>query len=97
MFAKIASLAILAAAALSVNAQTIDSCIISCSAAAASAAGCSSYADLPCVCTNTNFQTAAAACISATCPSGDLAAAQALEALECGTLVSKLTTPGSSL
>ncbi|KAJ3527477.1 hypothetical protein NM688_g8123 [Phlebia brevispora] len=90
MFAKIASLAILAAAALSVNAQTIDSCIISCSAAAASAAGCSSYADLPCVCTNQNFQNAATACIEATCPSSDLAAAKALQKLECSLVVDSL-------
>ena len=42
-------------------------------------------ADLACVCTNMNFQNAANACITATCPPGDLAAAKALQKLECGT------------
>ena len=43
MFAKVATLAVVAAAALSANAQIgLDACIINCSAAAASAAGCSS-------------------------------------------------------
>lgn len=40
MFAKIASIVLVAAAAA--NAISIDSCIISCSSAAATAAGCSS-------------------------------------------------------
>ncbi len=42
MFVKVASIVVIAAAALSANAFYLDSCIINCSAAAASAAGCSS-------------------------------------------------------
>ena len=42
MYAKIASVAAIAAVALSANAFYLDACIINCSAAAASAAGCSS-------------------------------------------------------
>ncbi|KAF7798231.1 hypothetical protein EIP86_009448 [Pleurotus ostreatoroseus] len=96
MFAKVASLAVIAAAALSANAIAIDSCILSCSAAAASAAGCSSYADLDCVCTNMNFQNAATACIEATCSAADLTAAKALQTLECASIVNSLVT-GKSL
>ena len=40
-------------------------------------------ADLNCVCTNTNFQKAANACITATCGAKDLAAALQLQKLEC--------------
>ena len=42
MYAKLASVAAIAAVALSANAFYLDACIINCSAAAASAAGCSS-------------------------------------------------------
>ncbi|KAF7791023.1 hypothetical protein EIP86_001982 [Pleurotus ostreatoroseus] len=92
MYAKIASVAAIAAVALSANAFYLDACIINCSAAAASAAGCSSYADLGCVCTSSDFQAAAGACINATCPSGDWAASLELQQLECGTLVAHLTS-----
>ncbi|KAG1731812.1 uncharacterized protein EDB91DRAFT_707350 [Suillus paluster] len=102
------SLVIVAAAALAVNAQTsattspaavpsgLTECIISCSAQAASAGGCSSYTDLACVCTSTAFQDAAAACLQANCTTAEIAAADQAQISECSSLSGNATTSSAT-
>ncbi|KAI5120826.1 hypothetical protein M0805_003222 [Coniferiporia weirii] len=88
---------LVAAAALAVNAQSdtgspaalptnIDDCTITCITSASTSAGCSGITDTACICTSAAFQSAAISCLQSTCPSSDLALAQALQASECGTL-----------
>ncbi|QRV98064.1 CFEM domain protein [Ceratobasidium sp. AG-Ba] len=48
--------------------SSISPCILTCSQQAASSAGCSSFADISCVCSSQQFQTDAASCITQTCP-----------------------------
>ncbi|KAI5120827.1 hypothetical protein M0805_003222 [Coniferiporia weirii] len=87
---------LVAAAALAVNAQSdtgspaalptnIDDCTITCITSASTSAGCSGITDTACICTSAAFQSAAISCLQSTCPSSDLALAQALQASECGT------------
>ncbi|KAJ3532389.1 hypothetical protein NM688_g7429 [Phlebia brevispora] len=85
MFAKsqLVSLVLLAAAAIGVNAQALDTCIIQCSIVAAVVGNCDSYTDIACVCTSYEFQEAARNCITQNCPASDLANAEALQNLEC--------------
>ncbi|KDQ20241.1 hypothetical protein BOTBODRAFT_391672 [Botryobasidium botryosum FD-172 SS1] len=61
----------------------ISPCILNCTTTAAATYGCTSITDQSCVCTNTAFQQANAACINATCPT-DLPAALGLQQSVCG-------------
>ncbi|KAI0685225.1 hypothetical protein BC835DRAFT_1385395 [Cytidiella melzeri] len=95
---KFASLVVLAAA-VGVQAQAgtssaaasipsgISSCALNCIETAASSAGCSSFTDLTCVCTNQQFQSAATTCLQG-CGTADLQAAQALQSSECASISS---------
>ncbi|OJA19755.1 hypothetical protein AZE42_06786 [Rhizopogon vesiculosus] len=107
MFFK--QLVVLAAAALAVYAQTpttsgdasvpsgLTTCIVDCSTQAAASAGCTSFSDLPCVCTSTTFQTAAGACLQANCTAAEVQSATQLQTAECASLSSNATTTSSSI
>ncbi|RSH90077.1 hypothetical protein EHS25_001410 [Saitozyma podzolica] len=64
--------------------SAIPACVITCSTQAATAAGCSSYADATCVCTSATFQNDAGACLVANCTTSDQQAASALQQALCG-------------
>ncbi|KXN84310.1 hypothetical protein AN958_12774 [Leucoagaricus sp. SymC.cos] len=66
----------------------ITPCILNCTTSAASQAGCSSFADLPCVCTSTQFQNTAMSCLQANCTSSDVTTALGLQQQECGAITS---------
>ncbi|KAG6840291.1 hypothetical protein C0991_007684 [Blastosporella zonata] len=68
----------------------LDSCIIGCIQPAATAVGCD-FTDASCVCSNTDFQTAAAACLQANCTASDLQAALTLQEQECNALTASIT------
>ncbi|KAH9925875.1 uncharacterized protein BXZ73DRAFT_78857 [Epithele typhae] len=61
----------------------VTPCILNCVSQAASAAGCSGFSDLACVCTNTQFQQQAQSCLESSCTPAEVAAAQALQSSEC--------------
>jgi len=73
------------------GASQVSACVLSCLNTAASAGGCTSFADIPCVCTSTAFQTAAKSCL-AQCTPADQASALQLEQSQCINIV---TSPGS--
>ncbi|OAX35534.1 hypothetical protein K503DRAFT_785016 [Rhizopogon vinicolor AM-OR11-026] len=101
-------LVVLAAAALAVNAQTptssgdasvpsgLTTCIVDCSTQAAASAGCSSFSDLPCVCTSTTFQSAAGACLQANCTTAEVQTATQLQTAECASLSPNASSATSS-
>ncbi|PAV20151.1 ectomycorrhiza-regulated CFEM domain-containing [Pyrrhoderma noxium] len=62
---------------------SIDACILTCVTQAASSAGCSSFQDLQCVCTNTDFQSAAQQCLQSSCTAADLNTALGLQQSQC--------------
>ncbi|KDQ56218.1 hypothetical protein JAAARDRAFT_79292 [Jaapia argillacea MUCL 33604] len=109
MYSKFSSLSILLVAALGVVAQnsttsapsvpsgvpTPDACILNCTTQAAAAAGCSSFADLACVCTNVNFQTTAAACLAANCTAADQQTALQLQTAECAAISASGSATGA--
>ncbi|KAI6101039.1 hypothetical protein EDD16DRAFT_402526 [Pisolithus croceorrhizus] len=56
-----------ATASASSSTPSLSPCLLNCVTTAASAAGCSSFTDLSCVCTSTTFQSEAGACLTANC------------------------------
>ncbi|WWC58988.1 uncharacterized protein I303_101534 [Kwoniella dejecticola CBS 10117] len=99
---KFTVLASIALASL-VSAQTIPECVLTCSTQAAAAAGCSSYTDVTCVCTNADFQNAATSCLTANCTTADQTAALSLQSALCagqsvtgGSLTASITASGSA-
>ncbi|KAG8742928.1 hypothetical protein FRC10_000716 [Ceratobasidium sp. 414] len=62
----------------------ISACILQCSMQAAQSAGCASFTDPSCVCSNTDFQTAAAECLQANCTAAEQQAALQLQQQLCG-------------
>ncbi|KAN0127861.1 hypothetical protein V8E53_014308 [Lactarius tabidus] len=81
------------ATAVGVSAQ--DACMLSCFAGAVSPSTCTSFTDLTCVCTNTAFQAAAAACLKANCTAADQQAALQLQQAECTNSTSTNSTSSS--
>ncbi|KAH8089206.1 hypothetical protein HD553DRAFT_305370 [Filobasidium floriforme] len=78
------TLALLASVAIGANAQTTPSqCVLTCSQQAATTAGCTSFADPSCVCTNVAFQNAAQQCLVANCTAEEQAQALSLQATLC--------------
>ncbi|KAF7794300.1 hypothetical protein EIP86_005433 [Pleurotus ostreatoroseus] len=110
MFAntKLFSLVFLAASAFGAATSATDSadaaaatmgittCIIGCSTQAAETEGCSSFADLQCVCTNANFQAAARECLTANCTAAELTSALALQDQECASISGAISASGAS-
>ncbi|WWC87366.1 uncharacterized protein L201_002255 [Kwoniella dendrophila CBS 6074] len=97
IFASIA-LASLASAQVS-----IPTCVVTCSTQAAAAAGCTSYTDVSCVCTNAAFQNAAGACLIANCTSEEQTAAVSLQSALCagqsvtgGSVTASISATGSA-
>ncbi|TEB23172.1 hypothetical protein FA13DRAFT_1818591 [Coprinellus micaceus] len=78
-------LAILGAAAFASAQDTsgISACILACSSAAATANNCTSFADIQCVCSSSQFQADATKCLQDNCPS-DLETAVNLQLAQCG-------------
>ncbi|KAG8812262.1 hypothetical protein FRC17_002109 [Serendipita sp. 399] len=60
----------------------IPQCVLDCTTQSLAAGGCTSITDLQCICTNQEFQTAAAACITTGCPES-LPQAIALQTAQC--------------
>ncbi|KAI0821265.1 hypothetical protein BC629DRAFT_1587558 [Irpex lacteus] len=102
---KLASFAILAAA-VGVQAQSssaapaipsgLSTCLITCVTTAASDAGCSSFTDLQCVCTNPTFLSSATSCLQSSCTSADQQAALQLQSTECAGIAASSGASGSS-
>ncbi|KAG8899092.1 hypothetical protein FRB99_006943 [Tulasnella sp. 403] len=65
----------------------VTTCVTDCSGTAATAAGCTSFTNLPCVCTNPAFQQAATTCLQTNCPD-QLQAAVGLQQSLCAPYVS---------
>ncbi|TFK69037.1 hypothetical protein BDN72DRAFT_841130 [Pluteus cervinus] len=63
--------------------STLDDCILGCVTPAAVTAGCVSFTNTSCVCTSTDFQTLAGACLAANCTAEDVTNAQAISAATC--------------
>ncbi|KAJ3513739.1 hypothetical protein NMY22_g14955 [Coprinellus aureogranulatus] len=61
----------------------ISPCILECSRAAATANNCTSFADIQCVCSSSQFQADATKCLQDHCPS-DLETAVNLQLAQCG-------------
>ncbi|KAJ3524572.1 hypothetical protein NMY22_g10938 [Coprinellus aureogranulatus] len=62
----------------------ITPCILACVIPAATANGCSGFADITCVCSSLQFQVDARACLEAHCSRNDLEAAVTLQRVQCG-------------
>ncbi|KAG8804661.1 hypothetical protein FRC17_005905 [Serendipita sp. 399] len=60
----------------------IPQCVLDCTTNSLAAGGCTGITDLECICTNQEFQTAAAACITTNCPDS-LPQAIALQTAQC--------------
>ncbi|KAI0044916.1 hypothetical protein FA95DRAFT_205877 [Auriscalpium vulgare] len=58
----------------------ISPCILTC---LTSAQGCSSFTDIQCVCTSTQYQDSAASCLNSTCSTADQNAARQLQQSQC--------------
>ncbi|KAF8841339.1 hypothetical protein BDN67DRAFT_868461, partial [Paxillus ammoniavirescens] len=72
-----------ALAASSTTTTGLNDCIVNCVTKAAASFGCSSYADLPCVCTSAGFQSASFQCLKTSCTTKDVATANQLQAQHC--------------
>ncbi|QRV98060.1 CFEM domain protein [Ceratobasidium sp. AG-Ba] len=87
-------------AALPIPTSNIPECILTCVSQSASSAGCSGLADTNCICTSTDFLTAATTCITSNCP--DLASqaiqlqSQLCEAAPSGSQSASATASASS-
>jgi len=100
-FLAIVSIAILAT---TVNAQTSSAppasatpaCITACIQSSLSPNGCTSAANLACVCTNPTFVNAATKCIQANCTSAERTEALQLQVAECSALNSTSTATATS-
>ncbi|KAK1926578.1 hypothetical protein DB88DRAFT_482350 [Papiliotrema laurentii] len=68
-----------------VSAQDIPACVLNCATQAATAAGCSSFADAACVCTSADFQNNAGACLQS-CTTAEQQSASALQSALCAGL-----------
>ncbi|KAI0072418.1 hypothetical protein K474DRAFT_398330 [Panus rudis PR-1116 ss-1] len=102
---KLASLALVAAAALSVSAQdssapaatpSLSTCILGCLTQASSGSSCQSFTDVSCVCSDQTFQQNAAQCLESQCSSDEQQAAIQLQQQECGGTASSAAPTGSS-
>ncbi|KAI6029054.1 hypothetical protein PISMIDRAFT_676869 [Pisolithus microcarpus 441] len=87
-----------ATASAASSTPSLSPCLLNCVTSAASAAGCSSFTDLTCVCSSTTFQSEAGACLTANCTTTDIQTAQALEQQECAsvTVSGSATASGST-
>ncbi|KAK7456349.1 hypothetical protein VKT23_010596 [Stygiomarasmius scandens] len=86
---KFAMLTAILAAAVIVNTQNttgISQCIIDCVTPAATDNGCSSFADLQCVCTSSDFQSAALSCLQANCTTAQIQEADNLQTSNCANI-----------
>ncbi|WVQ97506.1 hypothetical protein IAU59_004620 [Kwoniella sp. CBS 9459] len=99
---KFTTVSALAALGL-VAAQSIPQCVVTCSTQAAAAAGCTSYTDVTCVCTNAAFQNAAGACLVANCTADEQTAATSLQQVLCagqsvtgGSVTATISASGTS-
>ncbi|KAI0684610.1 hypothetical protein BC835DRAFT_615306 [Cytidiella melzeri] len=88
---ELSSLVILAAA-VGVQAQ-LSACALNCIETSATAAGCSSFSDLACICPNQQYMSSVNTCWQ-DCGSGVQSAAQAVQSAECAAYVSD--TPSST-
>ncbi|QRW12646.1 CFEM domain protein [Ceratobasidium sp. AG-Ba] len=86
--------------ALPIPTSNIPECILTCVSQSATSAGCSGLADTNCICTSTDFLTAATTCITTNCP--DLATqaiqlqSQLCEAAPSGSQSASATASASS-
>jgi len=80
-----------ASGATSTESGAVTPCISDCSTEGADAAGCSSYADLACVCTSDVFKTTAGACLAANCTATDQATASGLNDALCASYAGNST------
>ncbi|KAH8984801.1 hypothetical protein EDB86DRAFT_2407863 [Lactarius hatsudake] len=80
--------------AVGVSAQS--TCVLTCLQGALSSNTCSSLTDTTCLCTNTTFQSAVAACLTKSCSAADQASAQALQQSQCGSSSGSSSGAGSS-
>ncbi|KAG8769821.1 hypothetical protein FRC12_004723 [Ceratobasidium sp. 428] len=74
----------------------IPPCIYKCTSDAATAAGCSSNADVNCICTSDKFLTAATQCILSGCSAQDQAAALTLQDQLCAAVTGSSAAPSAT-
>ncbi|KAG9025266.1 hypothetical protein FRB95_010365 [Tulasnella sp. JGI-2019a] len=74
----------------------VTPCISDCSTQGADAAGCSSFADLSCICTSDVFTSTAGACLQANCTAAEQQAAQSLDDSLCAPYVSATDSVSST-
>ncbi|WVF70406.1 hypothetical protein IAT40_005196 [Kwoniella sp. CBS 6097] len=99
-FTIVSALAVLGFVSAQAN---IPQCVVTCSTEAAASAGCTSYTDVTCVCTNAAFQNAAGACLIANCTADEQTAAASLQQVLCagqsvtgGSVTATISASGSS-
>ncbi|KIM30602.1 hypothetical protein M408DRAFT_288137 [Serendipita vermifera MAFF 305830] len=64
----IAAALVVAPVAFAQDTGSIPPCILNCTTTSLAAGGCTGITDLQCICTSTDFQTAAGTCIATDCP-----------------------------
>ncbi|KZO97357.1 hypothetical protein CALVIDRAFT_86289 [Calocera viscosa TUFC12733] len=69
----------------------LPSCVLDCLSSGATAAGCSSYTDVTCVCPSSTFQTTALACLQQSCSAANVDIAVSVADAICGTVDDALT------
>lgn len=97
-FSLFASMCLVASLTGTVVAQMPDVpiCVLSCTSQAASDAGCQSNMDLPCVCTNSAFASAATKCILGQCSAEEVNIASQLQKSVCAPYTSGSASPQAS-
>ncbi|KAL5503707.1 hypothetical protein ACEPAH_7778 [Sanghuangporus vaninii] len=90
-------------AATPTSTEGLTECILNCVSTAATSAGCSSFADLSCVCTSEAFQSQARSCLESSCTEEELNAAVSIQEANCGAFttvssgISSLSSAASSV
>ncbi|KAI7861259.1 hypothetical protein K492DRAFT_139311 [Lichtheimia hyalospora FSU 10163] len=69
--------------------NNMNPCVLQCVTQAASQGGCSSFTDISCVCTSTEFQSATLQCLTSTCTPEDQQLALSLQQQQCSTINKK--------
>ncbi|KAH8103025.1 hypothetical protein BXZ70DRAFT_927731 [Cristinia sonorae] len=84
-FSKVASVLIVAAAlgASAQDAPTLSECALGCLTKSLPSSKCEALTDIECICGSTEFQTAAATCLTTDCQPEDVTAAKAVQDAQC--------------
>ncbi|KAI0628465.1 hypothetical protein C8Q77DRAFT_1213290 [Trametes polyzona] len=106
MFKSLSALALVALAGVQaqdatssappVSTSGISACTLNCITTSATANGCSDFTDIACLCSNQQFQQAAASCLTSQCSSEEVQAALALQAQQCAAVSGSSSAPAAS-